>query len=56
MQGLAIGVGIAALVIGAYVLGGEMVEEQTDGPAEKIGEAIDRGVNDVKDAADDAAN
>lgn len=56
MQGLTIGIAVAALVIGAFVLGGEMVEEQNDGPAEQIGEAIDRGVNDIKDAAEDASN
>lgn len=56
MQGLAIGVGVAALVVGAYFIGIEVAEEQTDGPVEQLGEPIDRSVNDLEGAIEDGAD
>ena len=56
MKAVVIGAIVAVLVIGAYVVGQGGLDVEQDGPAEQIGEALDKAADEIKEGAEAAGN
>lgn len=55
MKPVLIGLGAAALLVGAFMLGSAHVAEPA-GPAQQIGEAVDEAAGDLQRGVQDAAD
>jgi regulator of protease activity HflC (stomatin/prohibitin superfamily) len=50
MKPVIIGVAVAAAIIVAFFAGREVYQEQNAGPAERLGEALDKAAKDIEGA------